>query len=260
MKMKLWMALAVLPLVTLCAAETGKTDVKPAAAVQQVKPEWKGNSIVAGNRKVEFPDSGIITIQTGNLTVLNVCPYFSLRTAEGKGYWAAPNNKPFKITLNNDGKSIQYAGDMTIEGKTWQAFTEKAELTPEGLIHVTVNWKMPPQELNWKCHVSLSMSSTYEAMGGSQLKINQDSVKLPAAHDPKAQPGLGAFWKGSKFVFTFLADSPDKAFSILGDKAKNIQGFWVARNMLFRTLSFVSYPDLKKSSLEFDIDIRGESK
>lgn len=255
---KIWTALAILPLFAICAAETGKTDAKPAAAVQQAKPEWKGDTVVAGNKKAVFGQNGIITIQIGDRAVLTVNPYFCIKTAEGKSYYAAPNNKPFKITLNNDGKSIQYAGDITVEGKTWQAFTEKTELTPEGLIHVTLNWKLPPQELNWKCSVFLAMTSTYEAQGGSLLKINQDSLPLPAAHDPDPKKQkLGEFWRGMIFRCVFLANSPADAFALIGNKKYNFGGLWVNRNLLFRNLSFVSYPNQKKTGMEFDIDLRG---
>ncbi len=265
MKKQFWTSLAVLPLFAICAAETGKTDAKgaaqPAAAVQQAKPEWKDNAVVAGSKKVVFGKNGIITIQAGKRTALSVNPYFCIRTAEGKNHYAAPSNKPFKITVNNDGKSIQYAGDLTVEGQTWQAFTQKAELTPEGLIHITVNWYKPPQELNWKYSVFLSMNSTYEALGGSQFKINQDSLTLPAAYDPDPnKQKLGEFWRGQVFLCVFLADSPADTFAVIGNKKSNFQGIWANRNKLFRNLNFISYPDQKKTCMEFDIDIRGESK
>ena len=262
MKKQLWTALAVLPLAALCAAETAKANgpaAAPAAnAAAQAKAGWQGDSVVAGNKKAVFGKNGIITVWTGGRAVLEIYPYFSVRTPEKKTYWAGPRNRSFKITAGNDGKSATISGDLTIEGKTWRAFTEKAELTPEGSIHVTLNWQNPPQELNWKFNAALGMSGSYETLGGSLFKINQDSLTLPATHDPEIKKtGLGEFWRGKDFRATFLADRPADSFVFYGAKANNIQGIWVFRNKLSRSLNFWSYPDLKKSGLQFDIDIRG---
>ena len=262
MKKNLWTTLAILPLFAVCAAETGKADVKPAAqpaaAVQQAKPEWKDNAVVAGSKKAVFGQNGIIIIQVGDRKILTVNPYFCIHTPEKKSYYADPHNRPFKIAVNNDGKSLQYTGDITIEGKTWQAFTEKAELTPEGLLHITINWQAPPQELNWKFSVFLAMNSTYEAVGGSLLKINKDSLTLPAAHDPDPnKQKLGEFWRGGVFRCIFLANSPADAFAIIGSQKNNFAGLWVNRNRLFRNLSFTSYPSQKRTDMAFDIDLRG---
>ena len=256
MKKQLWIALAVLPLFAFCTEKSA--TAQPAAAVQQAKPEWKGDSIVAGNKKAVFGKNGIITITAGDRTLLEIYPYFSVRTPEKKTYWAGPRSRSFKITTANDGKSITVSGDLTVEGKTWRAFTQKAELTPEGSIHVSLNWQKPPQELNWQFTASLGMSGPYETLGGSLFKINQDSLSLPAAHDPEMKKhGLGEFWRGKDFRATFLADRPADAFTFYGAKANNIQGIWVFRNKLTRDLNFWSYPDNKRSGLQFDIDISG---
>lgn len=230
------------------------------SAVQQFKPEWKGNSIVAGNKKVVFSDNGLIQVWTSGRMALKLSGYFSVRTPQKKVYWAGPDSKQFKITNTREGENLVTTGDLTIEGKTWQAFTQKAELTPEGLVRVTLNWKGPDPALNWKFVRSLSFNGTYDVLGGSLLKINKDSLTLPMNHDPAAKPKLGEFWRGKDFRITFLANLPGDAFTLYGSKANNFMGVWIARNMLFRSLNFWSYPDAKRPGVQFEIDIRSGVK
>ena len=224
--------------------------------VRQFKPEWRHNTVVAGNKKVEFCDNGHIRIWSSGNPVLSVYPYFWIKTPDRKNHWLAPKSEGFKITLGRDGNTLLTTGTLTLEGQTWQTYTLKAELTPEGLIRITLNWQKPDPKTNWTFIPSIYMSASYDHFGGSLLKINQDSLTLPAAYDPKAEKKLGAFWKGRDFRFTFLANRPADTFSILGSKANNIPGLWVTRNQLYHNLTFQICTSTKKSGAQFDIDIR----
>ena len=164
---------------------------KPAAvsesAVQQFKPEWKNNSIIAGNKKVVFADNGMIQVWTSGRLALEISGYFSVRTAQKKTFWAGADSKLFKITNTREGNSLVTAGDLTVEGKTWRAFTQKAELTPEGMIRISLNWQKPDPALNWTFTPSIIMIGSYDALGGSLFKFDQRSLTLPVANDPDAK-------------------------------------------------------------------------
>ena len=235
---------------------------KPAAvsksAVQKFNPEWSGNSVIAGNKKVVFADNGMIQVWTSGRLALEISGYFSVRPPQKKILYAGADSKLFKITNTREGNSLVTTGDLTVEKNTWRAFTQKAELTPEGLIRVSLNWQKPDPALNWTFTPSIIMFGSYDALGGSLFKFDQRSLTLPAANDPDAKNHkLGQFGtRGKEFRATFLANLPGDAFTFYGSKANNIPGIWITRNKLFRNLNFWIYVNRNKPGAQFELDIR----
>ena len=233
-----------------------KSSAANTAAVRQFKPAWQGNAVVAGNKKAVFGEDGIIRIWTGGRPVLNIFGYYRVKTRRKEAYWAGPDSKEIKRTTTHDGKTLTTCGDLTIEGKTWRAFTQKAELTPEGLIRVTLNWQHPAPELNWSFSPTLTLTGSYENLGGTLVTINEEQLRLPAVFEPKAPEKLGEFWRGRYSRITFLADRPEDAFVLYGLRRDNVPGLWAFRSQAERNLRFKVYVDKKKPGVTFFIDIR----
>ncbi len=223
------------------------------SAIRMFTPEWKNNSVSAGNKKIEFCDDSRIQILSDGEVVMTLQSNYKIE-ADGKASWLSSDGKEFNRTVEAGDRSFTVKGELSLNGRKWQGYTQTARLDKDGLVQVSLAWQAPPEDFKFSSSGVLMLAS-YDTMGGHLVKVNGEEVRLPDADNQEGSPEIGTFWRGPAFNCCFLADSPDREFTISGEKAKGFCGLWITKNRIFRYLQFAIHP-LQNNRIELTIDIR----
>ena len=267
----LFVAAALLPLAPMGRGLPVPEDRAAAKAVELV-PRWEGNDIVAGSKRLSLQLNSKMALTEGSTTLFTL-QYFgdAVSKATEKKLWLDPTYR-FRENggkMYRDGNALVHERPYRLEDFSWEdAFRQRVELLPDGLVMIEVTWKEPEKDLFVFHTYGARWTMPYElAKGGGSFVANGEKVGLPDA--PGKEYGTWRVKPYEKFEFSFFEEHAARQFRIstrpgeTGDSANLFRVAWgnefrIADKVEGRRHGYRIYLDLRRGvAAQGSEDVRG---
>ncbi len=225
------------------------------------RPKWDGNDIVAGSKRLAVNGNSSIALTENGETLMTMG--YSCRAksrATGKTYYPGPCYHYLEGggTVTREGNAIVHRRPYRLEEYEWRdAFYQRVEILPDGLVRVEVRWTDPDVDTFEFGSIGASWSIPYAAVQGQRVAVNGATAPFPE------QPGNeGMSWKAGadgRVAFDFFRGHASRQFGIFADaKGSGAAGelFRLPKGLNYRILErregkvhgYVIYIDIRKGA------------
>ena len=155
------------------------------AFCEVLAPHWEGNDIVAGSKRLSVrPDSKLVLTEGGAtlFSMQYMCRAESKAT--GKTLWPNPSHRFAEEggTMVRDGSALIHERAYRLEDFAWEdAFRQRVELLPDGLVSIEVVWTDPENDNFTFRPKGASWSVSYELSKGARFSVNGEVREFPQA-------------------------------------------------------------------------------
>ena len=148
-------------------------------------PRWEGNDIVAGSKRLSVKPDSKLVLSEGGATLFSMqymCRAESKAT--GKTLWPNPSHRFAEEggTRIRDGNALIHERAYRLEDFAWEdAFRQRVELLPDGLVSIEVVWTDPENDNFTFRPKGASWSVPYELAKDARFSVNGEVREFPQA-------------------------------------------------------------------------------
>lgn len=244
---------------------------RASAPVEEFVPRWDGNDIVSGSKRLSArADSGLTLTEGGKTLFTMTYGCRANSAATGKTYWPRPSYRFLEGggRMYREGSALIHERPFRLEDFEWKdAFRQRVELLPDGLVSIEVQWT-DPDNPNLKLKpIGATWTIPYETAKGFAYAVNGVEQKFP---DGPAKKGHDwSCGEDGVIEYSFFRDHAARQFRMFarasetGGKGSMFRlqagmNFRVAEKVEGRRRGFKVYLDIRKgAAAESGEDIRG---
>ncbi len=249
----LWCSLVIsAPLPAVKSERVEKVEIR------DIVPEFKDNTIVAGNKAFMIRNDGVLVMMADGEQLTTFTYHFGIKnTATGKDHYLNGGDKKYTVTdsgkVTRDGNTIAFSCQGKIDDVEWDFYRIAMTLQDNGLITIHTTWNPPPGDTFKVFYKAFNMNCGFDIFGGAQVTLNGQGAVIPAEPPERGKVSRFAgieYAKSMKCVF--LEDKPAKSFVLNGvaNDFCGIHGAVTARGALM----FILYGQAQE--VKFDVDVR----
>lgn len=233
------------------AGKAGLPQNTAKAEAEMFTPVMEGNTVSAGNKKIQLTDTFKLSITESGHTIAESRYVFTLTDRKtGKTTWHSLGSRRQGMYKTGwEGKKKISEEKISIGDYTWDFARQETELLPDGLLQVTFTWKDPdPEKYTLKLY-GCFINVPYSVGGGKRIVCDGKTFSLPTT-----PVNFITTVGGEKpHSIQFFPDDPARTFTISG-KAGELAG--ISCFALKDTLRFDLKENRPAGKLVFTIDIR----